>query len=401
MGFPLFLMNIPGKFDRQGIYADPGGWYYQDDVERFLCFQQAAIDWIYHLKKRPKLLHCHDHHTGLIPFLVQHSEPFGLLKNLPTVFTIHNGEYHGGFGWDRESLLPPIHPDARGILDWNYQINPLATGIKTAWRVTTVSPNYLQELRTDANGLEWLLQHEEEKSVGILNGIDTDVWDPQKDSFLAARYEGDLEAFKRANKEPLYQRFNLKEGYPIATFIGRLVREKGGDLLPDLIGRLIEDEVPMTYLVLGTGEAHLHEAFKALTYHHPGFFDCALEYNEGLAHQLYAGSDFLLMPSRIEPCGLNQMYSMRYGTIPVVRTVGGLKDSVIDLEEDPDNGLGIRFDEFNLDEAEMALRRAAALYTDPELFTEVRKRDMAADFSWQRSAKAYADLYEELFQLTK
>lgn len=399
LGFPLFLTNIPGKFDRLGIYADPGGWYYQDDVERFLSFQQAALSWVISLKKRPKVIHCHDHHTGLVPFLMQYAEDFDILKNIPTVFTIHNGEYSGAFGWERENLLPAYAPEARGILDWNLQISPLATGIKTSWRVTTVSPNYLTELKSEGSSLEWLLKHEEEKSIGILNGIDSEVWDPAADHYLPIKFDGkDVSGFKAANKELLYQRFHLRRDLPIATFIGRLVREKGGDLLPDLIRRLLHAGVPMGYLVLGTGEAYLHDAFSQLRYHYPGSFDVALEYNEGLAHQLYAGSDFLLMPSRVEPCGLNQMYAMRYGTIPIVRTVGGLKDSVVDVYEEPEAGVGFRFDNFNLDDAEVALRRAAALYQEPDDLAVVRKRGMAMDFSWERSTRSYIELYQELFQ---
>jgi len=401
LGFPLYLANIPGKFDRLGIYADPGGWYYPDDVERFLCFQQAALNWVLSLKKRPKLLHCHDHHTGLVPFMVQFAKDFELLKNIPTVFTIHNAEYDGAFGWERENLLPVFEEQARGILDWNQRINPLITGIKTAWRITTVSPNYMEELKLQDGGLGWLLRHESEKTTGVLNGIDVDVWDPATDPFLTYRFEEDVTDFKAASKGVLYQRFNLQRELPILTFIGRLVREKGGDLLPDLFSRLLHAGLPMNYLVLGTGEPQLHEAFQSLAYHHPGYFDCALEYNEGLAHQLYAGSDFLIMPSRVEPCGLNQMYAMRYGTIPVVRSVGGLKDSVPDLAEDPDGGLGIRFDEFSLESAEVALRRASDLFQDKDRLQSVRERVMKADYSWERSAVAYAQLYNDLFDLIK
>lgn len=396
LGFPLYVANIPGKFDRPGIYSDPGGWYYQDELERFLCFQQAALHWLCTLRPRPKLIHCHDHHTGLVPFLMQHSEDFKKLKKVPSVFTIHNAEYHGAFSWEKANLLPPYEEDAKGLLDWNHSINPLTTGIKAAWRVTTVSPNYMRELSRMGNDLGWLLQHESEKTLGILNGIDAQHWDPEADPMLFSKLDDQMTAFKAANKMPLVQRFTLRPDLPLITFIGRLVREKGADLIPDLLNKALHSGLEFSFIVLGTGEPRLHEVLGELQYHHPGHVGVALEYNEGLAHQLYAGSDFLFMPSRVEPCGLNQMYAMRYGTVPIVRTVGGLKDTVVDVAEDPDNGRGIRFDEFNLEASHHALLRAVELYWDTGAFHTLRERIAALDFSWERSAGEYLDLYQTL-----
>jgi starch synthase len=312
------------------------------------------------------------------------------------VFTIHNGEYHGAFGWDKHILLPTFPMSASGLIDWGGGINPLASAIKCAWRVTTVSPTYLQELMTYSNGLEGLLREEAAKCSGILNGIDADVWDPAIDTYLPHHYEGNVEAYKLANKLALQQHFNADLDLPCIAFIGRLVREKGADMLPDLIAKVLSEGLGVSFLILGTGEPHLHEALANLQWRFPRRCAVVLAYNEGVAHQLYAGCDFLLMPSRVEPCGLNQMYSMRYGTIPIVRSVGGLRDTVIDLGESNLPGRGIRFDNFNLDDAATAIYRAHQTYYNPDYLQQVRARIMQVDFSWDGAAANYIDVYKNL-----
>lgn len=411
LGFPLFVVDIPGKFDRPGIYADPSGHGYGDEVERYLCFQQAVLQWLLHSPGRPQLLHCHDHHTGLIPFLVKHCPEYQSLKHIPTVFTIHNGAYHGAFSWSKLYLMPFFDAGARGLLDWRNTINPLATAVKCAWRVTTVSPSYLEELRDNSNGMELLMQHERHKSVGILNGIDAQVWDPRTDSYLSTQWDAKyppensdlstpldspLETFKQANGDHLRQHFQLQAGMPIISFIGRLVGEKGADLLPDLITRVLRSGMGVNFVVLGTGQPHLHHALSELARHFPGRVGLALEYNEGLAHQIYAGTDFLIMPSRVEPCGLNQMYAMRYGTLPIVRAVGGLKDTVPDVDEPSGEGRGIQFTHFNVEDAYLAVYRALHLYGQKERFENIRERVTQIDFSWEKSAGDYKQMYEEM-----
>jgi len=397
LGFPLFVADIPGKFDRPGIYADPGGYTFGDEIERYLCFQQTVLQWILNSPGQPDLIHCHDHHTGLLPFMMKYCPEYQDLRQIPTVFTIHNGAYHGAFGWDKMYLLPFFQAEARGLLDWGNTINPLATAVKCAWRVTTVSPSYLEELKHNSNGMESLLQHEQHKCLGVLNGIDSQVWDPRADDYIATRWEGSLQSFKAGNKSVLAQHFKLDMNLPLITFIGRLVGEKGADLLPDLINRVLRSGMQVAFAVLGTGQQNIHLGLQQLAYQFPGRFDVALEYNEGLAHQLYAGSDFLLMPSRVEPCGLNQMYAMRYGTLPIVRAIGGLKDTVPDIGEPDDRGRGIRFTHFNLDDAHLAIYRAAELYHQRrEDFERVRERVTTIDFSWERSALTYLDIYREM-----
>lgn len=395
LGFPLYVANIPGKFDRPGVYGDPGGGWYGDEVERYLCFQQAALKWLVDMQWKPEIIHCHDHHVGLIPFMMKHCYEFSSLRNIPTIFTIHNGAYHGAFSWQKAHLLPPFEGEARGLLDWGDTICPLAAAIKTCWQLTTVSPGYLEELHTDSNGMEGLLRSEWHKSRGIINGIDTELWDPQTDSMIAHQFDGkDVESYKAKNKAKLHDRFRVIPDLPIITFIGRLVREKGADLLPDAIRVALGTGVKAAFIVLGTGDRGLMDSFAAMKGQLSGYFDVALEYNEALAHQLYAGSDFLIMPSRVEPCGLNQMYACRYGTVPIVRSTGGLRNTIPDIGEE--GGRGIRFNNFSVEDASMAIYRAERVYRNEEVMPHLRERIMKADFSWESSAKAYIDMYESL-----
>ena len=247
-----------------------------------------------------------------------------------------------------------------------------------------------------ANGLEGLIRQESDKATGVLNGIDAHVWNPQTDPYIDTQMKRSVSKYKQSNKQVLSHRFNIDLTLPVFTFIGRLVREKGADLLPDLISQVLNSGLEVAFVILGTGEPHLHEAFRGMLYHFQSRLDVALEYNEQLAHQLYAGSDFLLMPSRVEPCGLNQMYAMRYGTVPVVRSVGGLRDTVPDIGEPEQRGRGIRFDHFNLDDAHQAIWRSYELYQNKEAFDDVRQRIMNVDFSWENAAENYINIYNQL-----
>lgn len=395
LGFPLYVVNIPGFFDRPGVYGPPEGGWYSDETERNLCFQQAVLQWVVDMQWKPRVLHCHDHHTGLIPFMVKYCPEFSSLRNMATVFTIHNGAYHGAFGWDRVELMPFFYSEASGLLDWENTICPLASGIKCCWRLTTVSQGYLEELRYDSNGMEALINHELPKARGIVNGIDASLWDPATDRHIAWHYDGkNIAQFKEKNKVKILDRFRIIPDMPIVTFIGRLVKEKGADLLPDTIRRSLAMGLKVGFVVLGTGDKWLMDVFDRLRLEASGYVDVSLEYNESLAHQLYAGSDYLIMPSRVEPCGLNQMYACRYGTVPIVRSVGGLKDTIPDIGQQ--GGRGIRFDQFTVEDASMAVFRAVKLYQNPEALNKLRQHIMSVDFSWEKSAKAYQHLYEEI-----
>ncbi|MDB5149030.1 MAG: glycosyltransferase [Mucilaginibacter sp.] len=390
LGFELYLVKIPGLLDRENIYS------YPDERDQFMAFQLAFLDWISYSQQTPDLIHCHDHHAGLIPFLLYHSKLYTRLANTPTVFTIHNGQYHGAFGWDRLSLLPEIDLTKTGLLDWAGGINPLASAVKCSWLYTTVSPTYLEELTYNSNGLEYLFYIERAKGYGIMNGIDTEVWNSQTDPMIPNKFSSKtLAKGKRANKEVICKRFELDPEKPLFTFIGRLVVEKGADLLPAAIERsLLENEGEVNFVILGTGDKENELALLQLKNKYPEHCNVFIGYDESLAHLIYAGADFLLMPSRVEPCGLNQLYALRYGTMPVVRSTGGLRDSVIDFGDE--GGYGIRFIQASVQDICHSVFRAKQLYKDAAKMQQLRKQMMALDFSWTRSTQQYTELYESL-----
>ena len=391
LGFDLYLLDINGLLDREKIYG------YDDDTQRFLAFQFAVCDWIGKWQHRPDIIHCHDHQAGLIPFLIRHSYPFNHLAGIPSVFTIHNAQYQGWIGWDRSYLLPAYDTFKWGMLDWNNTINPLASAIKCAWKVTTVSPSYLDELRYSANGLENLMDYERGKCVGILNGIDADVWDPAKDSLIVKNYDDhQVKEGKKKNKKELCAQFGLDPEKPLITFIGRLVGEKAADVLPDAIrSSIYQHHGNVNFLILGSGEPDVESRLQEVQNQLHGYIHTYIGYNEALSHQMYAGADFLLMPSRVEPCGLNQMYALRYGTVPMVRSTGGLKDTVKDFGEW--QGFGIRFNNADVSDITYSIGRAIDLYINKrELYNWMRTYMMHIDNSWDNSAKEYVRLYESL-----
>lgn len=397
IGFPLYVIDIADKFDRQGIYNDPWtGYPYWDEMERFFSFQIAAVEWAAHLEEKPSVIHTHDHHTALVPFLMTQCYRYRKLASIPTILTIHNGEYQGRYDRHNYTYLPAFDIESVGLLDWDGQLNALAAGIKCAWQVTTVSEGYLGELMNFCHGLEHLLRMEKQKMTGILNGIDVEVWNPETDPMIEKNYTvRGRKGGKRANKEALCREFGLDRSRPLFSFIGRLVGEKGADLLPELIESVRAGGIEATFLVLGTGERFLHQQLSELSGEYTGFFDARLEYNEALAHTIYAGSDFLLMPSRVEPCGLNQMYAMRYGTTPVVRAVGGLADTVVDLSRP--GGYGFLFEDYSIAAAMESIQRAVDYYQRGE-YLENMKRLMKLDFSWERSSGNYIELYSSLIK---
>lgn len=389
LGFDLFLVHISGLTDRDKVYG------YDDDTERFIAFQIAALDWIAQWQHAPNLIHCHDHHTGLIPFMLSNCYQYSHIGHIPTALTIHNAQYQGQFGWDKLSYFPPFDLKNSSKLDWGNSINPLASAIKCCWRLTTVSNSYLDELSYQSNSLEKLLQWERGKSVGILNGIDNEVWNPQSDAMLAKTFTArTVESGKKANKQALCDVFNLEIDKPLFVFIGRLVGEKGADLLPDIFyNALVHSDRSINILVLGSGEPHVEYRLNAIRDQFVGNYNTYIGYNEALSHQIYAGADFLLMPSRVEPCGLNQMYALRYGTIPIVRRIGGLKDTIVDIG---DGGFGICHDQTSVWDVNEAMGRAYNLFRDEKHFKNLRKYMMTIDHSWDSAAQQYIELYESI-----
>ena len=391
LGFDLYLVDIYGLLDRPAIYG------YDDDVERFAAFQIAVTDWISHWAYKPDVVHCHDHQAGLVPFMMKYCYAFNYsLSTVKTVLTIHNAQYQGWIGWDKSYYIPYYDSWKRGMLDWQDNINSLACGIKCADKVTTVSPSYLEELRYSARGLESLFEYEKGKCVGILNGIDTEVWDPQTDTYITTQFSlKDVAEGKEANKKELCDQFNLDITKPLIVFIGRLVGEKAADILPDsILASIYSTQKNVCFLILGSGEPEVEWRLNNLSTEFPGNYNAMIGYNEKLSHQMYAGADFLLMPSRVEPCGLNQMYAMRYGTLPMVRSTGGLRDTVIDMGDE--GGYGIRFIHASVGDVIHSVTRAVRVFNEPDNMKLMRQTMMQIDNSWDNSAQHYIDVYESL-----
>lgn len=390
LGFDLFLVDIHGLLDRERIYG------YDDDTQRFVAFQIAVCDWISHWQHHPDVVHVHDYHAGLIPFMFKHSYPYNNLAHVPTVLTIHNAQYQGWMGWDQKHLLPHFDDWKSGMLEWNGTINPLASAVKCAWKVTTVSRSYMDELRYNSNGLEALFEYERGKCSGILNGIDTDVWNPDIDTYLTNHYNVDTVAEgKQKNKKLLCAQFGLDADKPLIIFIGRLVGEKAAEILPDVIlSAMYAFKNGISFLILGSGERHIEWQLRQLVSHFPGCYNVVIGYNEALSHLMYAGADFLLMPSRVEPCGLNQMYAMQYGTVPMVRATGGLIDTVRDMGDT--DGWGIRFTHPSVSDAMHAVGRAFEVYQDKSHLNWMRAYMMQIDNSWEHAVQQYLDLYNSM-----
>ncbi|MDO6737586.1 glycogen synthase [Wenyingzhuangia sp. 2_MG-2023] len=389
-GYHLYQVHIENLLDREEVYG------YEDDTERFIAFQKVVLDWILQFAQVPKIIHCHDHHTGLIPFMLTQCTKYIPIRGIPTVFTIHNAQYQGEFSFEKLAYLPEYNLEQSGILEWDYSINSMAAAIKACWKYTTVSPNYMNELPYAATGLDWLFDTERDKSVGILNGIDTDVWNPSSDKMIAKNYTvRTVESGKQANKALLCEKFNLDPKKPLVAFIGRLVYQKGADIMAGIFDRAL-DANDINGLVLGSGDPHAEFLLNELKEKYPGRYNTYIGYNEELSHLIYSGADFLIMPSRFEPCGLNQLYALRYGTIPVVRTTGGLKDTVKDIGEK--GGFGIRHEHVSVDDVALAITRANKLYNDTAEFKRIRKEIMKIDNSWENSAQEYIELYNLIAQ---
>lgn len=384
--FDIFFVDVKELIFKDYVYS-------ADDTDRFLAFQIATLNWILTLKKKPDYIHCHDHHTGLVPFMLQECYSYESLNKIPVITTIHNAQYQGWFGYDNLYKIPDFDHNNVGLLDWNGTINPLAAAIKCAWRVTTVSPSYMEELKKNANGLEDLLSHESAKAVGILNGIDIDVWNPDTDSYLIKNFkESTVESGKLANKKWLCTEYNLDLDKPLFAFIGRLVGEKGSDLFPDAFDIALKNN-DISILLLGSGESITEGRLEVLKKEYKGKYNAYIGYDERLSHIIYAGADFLLMPSRVEPCGLNQMYSLRYGTIPIVRYIGGLKDTIVDVEND---GFGFVHQDTSVKDICLSIERAVEFYNNKKELKKTKKYIMKIDHSWANSAKKYLQLYKSI-----
>ena len=394
LGYPFYCIDLPGLFDRPSIYLAADGNGYKDEPIRNIAFQTAVAEWLTTGRQSFDGLHCHDHMTGLIPFMMKYCPRYVDYKEKPVLFTIHNGEYRGVWDWSYGKYLPKYDPLNGGVLDWDGQINGLATAIKTAWHINTVSPAYMREIMKDSDTLTRLYHAERYKCTGILNGIDNELWNPATDQYLDIHLEGSKwAAYKKASKSHLLKLVGLKGAKkPLIGFIGRMAWQKGADILAASIEQVLAEGHEANFVILGSGDKQIEADLLELATKYKGTVSTIIAYDEKLARAIYAGCDYLAMPSRFEPCGLNQMYAMRYGTVPIVTKVGGLIDTVPDISND---GNGILCPTPTISDFTMGVRRAISLYLTKEDFTSLRDKLVALDFSWSASAEDYAHLYEK------
>lgn len=387
LGFPLYFVRVPGKLDRPEIYS------YSDESEQWLAFQHATLHWMTYAQISVDVLHCHDHHTGLVPFFVKNCPEFQPLNKVKTLFTIHNGQYQGWMHWSKSVLFPQFDHWKWGLMDWNGFINPMAAAVKCCDAFTTVSEGYLHELFQEANGLEPLFRAEASKSQGIINGIDTSYWNPVTDILIPTNYQAkNVAKGKQDNKLAFCAKFGINPEMPLVTYIGRFAKEKGADQLPEIVANIFNtQDQPLNFFILGSGDPDIQNVLGALEHRFKGKLCVYFGYNEQLAHEAYAASDMLLMPSWVEPCGLNQMYALKYGTIPIVRYVGGLKDTVLDVSLD--GGYGFTYNDHHPSQALHGIYRALELYHQKAKWQAIRTKAMKIDFSWENSAIKYVNLY--------
>jgi len=389
--FDLYVIDIPELFYRDSVYLNEEGEAFSDETERYIAFQRSVLDWLL-IENDFDLLHCHDHMTGLITFMIKYCPKYEPIKHLPTFFTIHNGQYRGIMSWEAKVLLPPFDEKDEGVPDWDGNINGLATAIKCCHMYTTVSPSYLKEIQDNSDTLTPLFQQEGYKSAGIINGIDDQMWAPKTDSMIDYTLKSSVSHFKLQNKKALAEQYDFSPKRNLVGFIGRFAHQKGADLLAKAYDKYLSEHQEFHFFILGSGDKALEQEVLELQKKYPDNVTAVIAYNEALAHKVYASSDYLIMPSRFEPCGLNQMYAMRYGAVPIVRSTGGLIDTVPDIG---DGGNGITFLKDSAGDIVHSLHRADELSNDKKALKKLLDKITKIDFSWGHSAKQYTTLYHK------
>ncbi|EHQ89327.1 glycogen synthase GlgA [Desulfosporosinus youngiae] len=399
-GVPYYFIDNEYYFTRSQVYGE------YDDAERFAFFSRAALESLIHIPGfKPDILHCHDWHTALIPLMLKEfysREP--LYYPIKTVFTIHNLKYQGIFA--REVL-----GDILGLgmeffqengLEFHGAINFMKGALLYADQITTVSPTYAEEIQHPFYGesLDGMLRKRREVLTGILNGIDNEIYDPFNDPNLVMPYH-DIALAKEENKKHLQRVLGLpvRGDTALLGMVTRLVDQKGLDLLAHVLEEILELDIQMA--VLGTGDYKYEEMLRFFAAKYPEKLAVRLEFSDQLAHQIYAGTDMFLMPSRFEPCGIAQMIAMRYGSVPIVRETGGLKDTVFAYNDITGTGNGFSFMNYNAHELLFTVQRALRIYQENKpIWNQIRLRGMECDFSWNRSAAAYIEIYKSLLHIS-
>jgi starch synthase len=395
-GLRYLFVEDPGYFDREGLYGGISGDY-PDNAERFSEFSRAVIE-VAKQVWAPDVIHCHDWQTGLVPVLLRTSysdDP--LVRDVPVVFTIHNMGYHGLFG--REVLERAGIPAGVFTLtgmEFFGSVNFLKGGLVFSDYLTTVSPKYAQEIQTReyGYGLDGVVRARADRLVGILNGVDYSIWSPEKDKFIAARYSAKDLSGKQICKQDLLAVFGLPAEHiskPVIGIVSRFADQKGFDLIAERAHKLMHEDLVLT--VLGTGDRKYEKLFVALAEDYAGRVGVKIAYDNAMAHKIEAGADMFLMPSRYEPCGLNQIYSLRYGTVPIVRATGGLDDTVEAFDVEQGTGTGFKFTEYSGAALLQSVRQALHLFMDERIWRRIQLNGMTNDFSWKRSAGEYVKVY--------
>lgn len=399
-GFPLYLIEHEGYFGRENPYGS-GAYEYADNAERFSFFCLALLHGIPQTHWKPDIVHCNDWHTAPIPVFLKTrfaSHPFW--SGTPTLFTIHNMAFQGRYGADKyqRTGLPPelFHP---GCMEYEGDMNLMKAAILFSTKLNTVSPRYAKEIQTleYGAGLDNVLRVRAADLHGILNGVDYSLWNPETDPHLPARYSRANLAGKAECKKSMQEELEFPlSDVPLFGLVSRLYWQKGIDLLLGALPDLMAQDLQL--VVLGSGDPDLECQLRQVAARHPEKLRVLLRFDPPLSHRLQAASDFTLMPSRYEPCGLNQMYAMAYATIPIVRSTGGLADSVRNLNAVTlrrGAATGISFVPLTATALQKAIDRALDLYRKPDLFHQIRMNAMAEDFSWDRSCRDYVHLYGE------
>ena len=399
-GVRVLFVSQADYFDRTELYMEHGDGY-ADNCERFCFFSRAVLEICQQMVLRPDIIHCNDWQTGLVPALLhtKYASRPGF-ENAASVMTLHNMAYQGRF-WHLDMHLTgmPWRCFNMHQMEMWGDLNLLKTGIAFADQITTVSPTYASEVCTPegGEGLDGLLKHRRRDLVGILNGIDTNVWNPDSDPLLPSGYSVNAVNPGKADcKRHLLQRMNLpvRDNVPVIGMVSRMSDQKGFDLIAECATRMLFQDIQMVFL--GTGDPRYENYLQHLARQYPSKVAVQVGFDESLAHQIEAGSDAFLMPSRFEPCGLNQMYSLRYGTLPIVRKVGGLADSVVNVESETiksESATGFVFDDYKATALAESVERMVELYRQPDVWNQVQRNGMSIDWSWQKSTRGYTETY--------
>jgi starch synthase len=399
-GIKVYFIDNEYYYGRKGIYTVPEtGEAFKDEDERIIFFNRAVMESIKALKLSPGVIHCNDFHSGLLPVYLSIEESDNeLLKNTGTVFSVHNLAYQGLFepGFLGKAGLDPQLFQPMSPFEFWGRVNVMKMALMFSGLINTVSRSYAEEISGSEEygcGLEGVLKYRGKDLIGILNGIDPAAWDPATDKLIPHRYSINDLSGKKMNRDALLKEFGLPSGdQPVIGIVSRLVDQKGFDILSEAFEELMK--MNLKFAILGTGQKKYHDLYTELSAKYPEKIGIRLGFSDKTAHLVEAGSDFFLMPSLYEPCGLNQMYSLRYGTIPIVRSTGGLKDTVSELSARGNRGNGFTFEEYSSKALVSAIKRAMDFFADSSAVEKAIKRMMKEDHSWEASAREYMKMYE-------